>query len=175
MAKKIAIVVAVLLAAFLIFAATRPDTFHVERTTSIHAPPEKIYPLIADFHGWKSWSPYESLDPSLKQTYSGAESGKGAVYAWEGNDDVGQGRMEITDATPLSKIVIKLNFIKPFEAENTAEFTLEPKGSTTNVTWAMHGPNSFISKIMCIFVSMDSFIGKDFEKGLAAMKTVAEK
>jgi len=172
--KTIAIVVVVAIAAILGYAMTMPDNFRVQRTTSIKAPPEKIFPLINDFHRWGSWSPWEKMDPEMKRTYSGAASGKGAAYAWQGNSKVGEGRMEIADTSPPSKVTIKLDFMKPFEAHNTAEFTLEPKGDSTNVTWAMYGPSEFITKVMGVFVSMDKMIGKDFETGLANLKTVAE-
>jgi len=175
MSKKILIVAAVLLTAVMVFAATKADTFHVERTAWINAPPEKVFPLINDFHNWGSWSPWEKLDPVLKRTHSGAASGKGAVYAWEGNSDVGQGRMEITDEAPPSQVTIQLDFLKPFEAHNVARFTLEPKGEFTTVRWAMHGPNSYFAKVMQVFVSMDSMVGKDFETGLANMKAIAER
>jgi Polyketide cyclase / dehydrase and lipid transport len=174
MLVTIAIIVVVLLAALLAFAATRPDVFRVQRATSIQAPPERIFPLIADFHRWTSWSPWENKDPALKRTYSGAASGKGAVYAWEGNRNVGSGRMEITEDSPSSKVTIQLDFIKPFEAHNIAEFTLQPAGGTTNVTWSMHGPSPFITKVMGVFMNMDKMIGKDFEAGLANLKSVAE-
>ena len=174
MLKTIAIIAVVLIAAILGYAMTVPDNFRVQRTTSIKAPPEKIFPLINDFHRWGSWSPWEKMDPEMKRTYSGAASGKGAAYAWQGNSKVGEGRMEIADTSPPSKVTIKLDFMKPFEAHNTAEFTLEPKGDSTNVTWAMYGPSEFITKVMGVFVSMDKMIGKDFETGLANLKTVAE-
>jgi uncharacterized protein YndB with AHSA1/START domain len=170
----IAIVVAVLLAALLIFAATKPDTFRIQRATSIKAPPEKIFPVINDLHNWSSWSPWDKMDPTMKKTHAGAANGKGAVYEWEGNSKVGKGRMEITDTSPPSQVTVKLDFIKPFEAHNIAEFMLEPSGDSTNVTWAMHGPNSYIAKVMQIFFNMDRMVGKDFETGLANLKKVAE-
>jgi len=175
MLKKIVIVVVVLIAALLAFAATQPDTFRVQRATNIKAPPEKIFALINDLHRWDSWSPWEKMDPAMKRTFSGAASGKGAVYAWEGNSKVGEGRMEITESSPPSKVTIKLDFLKPFEAHNIAEYTLEAKGDSTNITWAMYGPSPFISKVIQVFFSMDSMVGKDFETGLANLKTVAEK
>ena len=175
MLKISAIVVVVLIVALLVFAATRPDTLRVQRATSINAPPEKIFPLINDLHRWGAWSPYEKKDPMMKRTHSGAANGKGAVYEWEGNKEIGKGRMEIAESSPPSKVIIKLDFVKPFEAHNIVEFTLEPKGDSTNVTWAMHGPSPYISKLMGIFINMDSMIGKDFETGLANLKTVAEK
>jgi hypothetical protein len=175
MIKTIAIAVVVLLAALLGFAATRPNTFRVQRATSMKVPPEKIFALINDFHSWGSWSPWEKMDPAMKRTHSGAANGKEAVYEWEGNKKVGKGRMEITESSPLSKITIKLDFIKPFEGHNIAEFTLEAKGDSTNVTWAMYGPSPYIAKVMGLFCNMDKMIGKDFETGLANMKAVVEK
>jgi hypothetical protein len=175
MLATIAIIVVVLLAALLAFAATRPDVFRVQRAASIQAAPEKVFPLIADFHSWISWSPWENRDPALKRTYSGAASGIGAVYAWEGNRSVGSGRMEITEASPCSKVTIQLDFLKPFEAHNVAEFSLQPAGGATNVTWSMQGSSPFMMKVMGIFASMDKMIGKDFEAGLANLKSVAEK
>jgi uncharacterized protein YndB with AHSA1/START domain len=175
MFKKIAIVVVVLIAALLGFAATKPDTFRVQRTTSIKAPPEKIFPLINDLHNWASWSPYEKKDPGMNRTHSGAANGKGAVYEWEGNGDVGKGRMQIIDTAVPNKVTIKLDFVKPFEAHNIVDFTLQPKGDTTQVAWEMRGPAPFISKVMQVFVDMDSMVGKDFEAGLANLKALTEK
>ncbi len=175
MLKIIAIVIVVLIAVVLGLAATKPDTFRVQRATAIKAPAAKVYALIDDFRQWGQWSPWEKLDPELKRTFSGAASGKGAVYEWTGNSKVGAGRMEITEPTPPNKIVIKLDFIRPFEGHNIAEFTLEPQGDSTQLTWVMHGPTPFVSKLMQVFVSMDSLIGKDFEAGLANLKALAEK
>jgi uncharacterized protein YndB with AHSA1/START domain len=175
MVKISIIVVVVLLAALLGFAATKPDTFRVERATSIKAPPEKIFPLINDLRSWGAWSPWEKLDPTMKRTYSGAANGLGAVYEWEGDGKVGAGRMEITESSPSSRVILKLDFLKPFEAHNVAEYTLEAKGDSTNITWAMHGPSPFVSKVMHVFFSMDRMVGKDFETGLANLKAIAEK
>ena len=174
MFKKIAIVLVVLIAGILIFAATKPDTFRVQREASIKAPPEKIFALINDFNRWGTWSPWEKKDPAMKRTFGAATSGKGAVYAWEGNGDVGQGRMEIAESVPPSKVAIKLDFVKPFETHNIVEFTLAPQGDSTNVTWVMQGPMLYISKLITVFVSMDSMVGKDFEAGLANLKAVTE-
>jgi uncharacterized protein YndB with AHSA1/START domain len=174
MFKKIAIVVVVLIAAVLAFAATKPDTFRVQRSAAIKAPPEKIFPLLNDFQRWETWSPWEKKDPAMKRTFSVVTSGKGAVYSWEGNKEVGQGRMEIADSVPPSRLAIKLDFLKPFEAHNTVEFTLAPQGDATSVTWAMQGP-PYLLKIMHVFLDMDSMVGKDFETGLANLKAVAEK
>ena len=173
MLPLVAVAVAVLLIAPFAYAATKPDTFRIQRSTSIQSSPEKIFPLIADFRSWAAWSPWEKLDPDMKRTHSGPTKGKGAVYEWDGNRKAGAGRMEITESSP-SKLTIKLDFIKPFEGHNVAEFTLEPSGDATTVTWAMHGPNQYMSKVMTLVVSMDSLVGKDFEAGLAALKAVAE-
>jgi hypothetical protein len=159
----------------LVAAATKPDRFRVQRTAEVNAPADKIFPLINDFRGFGSWSPYETRDPEMKRSYSGAASGKGAVYAWDGNKNVGAGRMEILDSAPPSRITIKLDFFRPFEAHNVAEFTLVPRGNSTTVTWAMEGPSPFIAKIMQVFINMDRMVGGDFETGLANLKLIAEK
>ena len=175
----IAVVLAIVVAIVLILAATKPNTFSVRRATTVRAPPERIFPLINDFHQWGSWSPYENKDPAMKRSFSGAADGKGAVYGWEGNKNVGSGRMEIMDTSKPSKIVIKLDFFTPFEGHNTAEFTMLPQGDatnlTTNVTWLMHGPAPFMSKVMQVFINLDNMIGKDFEIGLANLKRLTEK
>src|SRR5712672_2055935 len=124
----IAVVLAIAIAIILIVAATRPNAFSIQRATIVKAPPERLFPLINDFHQWGTRSPYENKDPAMKRSYSGAASGQGAVYAWEGNKNVGSGRMEILDASAPSKIVIKLDFFTPFEGHNTAEFTMLPQG-----------------------------------------------
>jgi len=157
----IAIVLAIAIAIVLILAATKPNTLRVQRATTVKAPPENIFPLINDFHRWGTWSPYENKDPAMKRSYSGAAEGKGAVYGWEGNKNVGSGRMEILDIAAPSKIVIKLDFFTPFEGHNTAEF--------------MHGPAAFMSKVMQVFINLDHMIGKDFEVGLANLKRLTEK
>ena len=173
MVMGVALVVAV--AVILIIASTKPDSFRIERRIAIKAPPEKIFPLINDFHAWPVWSPWEKKDPTMKRTHSGAPSGNGSVYEWEGNKNVGKGRMEITESSPSSKVVIKLDFLSPFEAHNTAEYTLTPNGDTTTVVWAMYGPNLFIGKVMSTVMSMDKMVSKDFEAGLANMKAAAER
>jgi uncharacterized protein YndB with AHSA1/START domain len=175
MFKIIAIIVAILIAGVLILAATRPDTFRVQRGTSIKAPPEKIFALINDFKSWGAWSPWEKKDPAMTRTFGAATSGKGAVYAWEGNKEVGQGRMEIAESSPPSKLTLKLDFVKPFEAHNIVEFTLAPVGDATNLTWAMRGDTPYFAKIIHVFINMDRMVGKDFETGLANLKALAEK
>ncbi|HEY1149197.1 MAG TPA: SRPBCC family protein [Pseudoduganella sp.] len=173
--KKVFIIAVVIVAAVLGLALTQPDSFTVTRTATIKAPPEKIIGYLNDFHQWPAWSPWEKLDPNMKRTFEGPVSGQGAVYGWSGNDEVGQGRMEITENAPPSKVAIKLDFIKPFKSTNQTTFTLQPQGDGTLVTWTMSGPSEFITKLMGVFVSMDKMIGKDFEKGLSQLKAVAEK
>lgn len=175
MIKTIAIVIAAVVAAILIYAATQPDTFRVERSTVIKARPEKIFSQINGFHQWEAWSPWEKIDPAIKRTYSGAESGKGAVYGWQGNKDVGQGRMEIIESTPSSNVLIKIDFMEPFEGHDMVQFTLQPQGDATKVTQAMYGPSPFISKLMSLFFSMDKMVGQKYEEGLASLKAIAEK
>lgn len=175
MIKKILAGVAVLFLIVLIYGAFKPGNFRVQRTATIQAPPERIFFLINDFHNWPSWSPWEKLDPNMKRTLTGPPSGQGAAYDWDGNNKAGKGRMEITESVPSSKVGIKLDFIKPMEGHNAVEFTLQPNGNSTNVSWEMSGPLSYPGKVMTIFVSMDNLIGKDFDAGLANMKAVAEK
>jgi hypothetical protein len=174
MLKIIGLVVVVLIAGVLIYAATSPDTFRVERSATIKASPEKLFPLINDLHNFNTWNPYAKKDPNAKGSYSGPASGKGAAHAFEGNTDVGKGNIEITDSLSPSKVTMALNMLSPFEAHNIVEFTLEPAGETTNVTWAIHGPMPFMSKVMCLFFDMDRMVGTDFEKGLRNLKTTAE-
>jgi hypothetical protein len=178
MFKKIAVLGVVLgvviVGALLAFAATRPDSLHVQRATIIKAPPEKIFPLINDFRRWSSWSPYETVDPAMKRTYSGASNGTGAVYEWEGNMQIGQGRMEITDASQPSSVTIKLDFFKPLEGHDIARFALVPAGGSTNVTWTMDGPSPYVGKLIGVFVNMDAMIGDQFDTGLAKLKAAAE-
>lgn len=175
MAGFVVVLLAVVVIAVLIFAATKPDRFHIERTVSIHAPAERIYPLIENFSNWAKWSPYEKLDPAMKKSLSGAASGVGAVYGWESKGKAGAGRMEITEAEPASKILIKLDFTRPMAASNVATFSLVPTGDTVDVTWAMDGRSSYLSKVMDVVIGLDKMVGKDFQKGLETMKTEAER
>jgi K+-transporting ATPase KdpF subunit len=178
MLKAVAIILVVLaagIAGVLVFALTKPDTFRVERSLSVRAPAGAIYPLVADFHRWTAWSPYEERDPAMKRMFGGTTASKGATYAWDGDKNVGAGRMEILEASSPSKLRIKLDFERPFEGHNTAEFTFMPQGDGTLVTWAMYGPAPFLSKLMQVFINMDSMIGKDFEAGLVSLKKLTEK
>ncbi|MEQ1802877.1 MAG: SRPBCC family protein [Gammaproteobacteria bacterium] len=175
MLRRITGVLLLALALVLGWAATQPDSFRIERKITIDAPPARIFPLINDYRGWALWSPWEKKDPAMKRTHSGADTGVGAVYEWSGNSEVGSGRMEIIQSVPDSRIAIDLHFMTPFEARNTTEFMLEPKDGGTVVTWAMFGPSPFISKLMGLFMSMDTMVGGDFEAGLAALKARSEQ
>lgn len=168
------LIVIVIVAAFLIYVAMKPNAFRLERSTTINAPADRIFPLVNDFHNWTQWSPFEKLDPGLVRSYSGAESGVGAVYAYQGNNKVGAGQMEIKQSVPSSKVLASLDFEKPMVAHNFAEFTFKPSGSGTSVTWAMYGPAPFMSKLFTTFMSMDSMVGGQFDEGLANLKRVAE-
>lgn len=174
MLVNILLAIGALIVVVLLLATTRPNTFRIERSARINATPEKVFPLLVDFHRWPEWSPWEKLDPNMKRTHAGPISGVGASYAWEGNSKAGQGRMEITSATPPNRLVIALDFIKPFEGHNTTTFTLTPSGSSTGLSWVMEGQNRFMGKVMGLFMNMDKLIGKDFEAGLARIKAVAE-
>ncbi|MDC6171124.1 SRPBCC family protein [Paucibacter sp. XJ19-41] len=174
MIKTIALVIVAALALLLIYAATRPDSFRVERSTRIQAPPEKIYALIHDLKGFNRWNPYEKKDPAIKGQYSAVTAGAGARYGWE-SDKVGVGSMEITEVAAPSRVAMKLDFVKPFEAHNQVEFRLRPEGGATQVSWAMQGPSPFVSKLIGVFISMDRMIGQDFEDGLANLKSLVEQ
>jgi uncharacterized protein YndB with AHSA1/START domain len=171
---KILIVIAALIGVFLVVVALQPSTFRVVRTATISAPPEAVFAQVNDFHKWETWSPWAKLDPSMKQTYSGPPAGVGAVYEWSGSGKVGAGRMTITDSRPAELVRIRLEFFRPFKGTNTTEFTFKPVGGQTEVTWSMNGDLNFITKGFSLFMSMDKMIGRDFEKGLADMKSVTE-
>jgi hypothetical protein len=177
MLKIIGIVAAVLVVGVvvvLLLAAQKPDMFQVKRSATISAPPDRIYPLIADFRRWREWSPYETKDPDMKRTYGAVASGTGATYGWDGDKNIGAGSMEITQADAPGKVALKLDFTRPFEAHNTVDFTLAPQGEATLVTWDMRGPVPFFAKIIHVFLNMDKMVGGDFEAGLAKLKSLAE-
>ncbi|ODT02970.1 MAG: polyketide cyclase [Mesorhizobium sp. SCN 65-20] len=168
-------IIVVAIFAILVLAATKPNNFVVQRSTQIAATPETVFALIDDFRKWRDWSPWEGLDPDLKRKMSGTDSGRGAVYEWDGNKKVGSGRMEIVEASAPNKLAIKLDFLRPFEAHNMAEFTIAPQGRTTHVNWTMQGSAPFMTKVMQTVMNFDKMIGKDFEKGLASLKAIAER
>jgi uncharacterized protein YndB with AHSA1/START domain len=150
------------------------DTYTVVRTTTIDAPPERVYEHVVDLHRWTSWSPWEDLDPAVSRTYTGPESGPGSAYSWSGNRKAGQGTMRITDAQAPSEVHIDLAFLKPFKSRSKVVFSIEPAGAGSRVTWMLSGRKTTATKVMGIFKSMDSLIGPDFEKGLARLKATAE-
>lgn len=175
MLKIIAGIIVVLIAAVLGYAAMQPDSFRVERSIVIKAPAEKIFAEINDFHRWEAWSPWEKIDPAVKRSYSGAEQGLGAVYSWEGNDEIGMGNMQIVESLPPSKLLLDIEFISPFSAKNKVEFTLVENGDATTVTQSMYGPSPYLSKLVGVFFNMDKMVGEKYEEGLASLKTIAEK
>lgn len=154
-------------------AATKPDTFHIERRAVVAAPPGAVFAQLDDLRRWSGWSPWERLDPTMERTYDGPPRGVGATYAWRGNGDVGAGRMEIVESRPSEKLRVRLEFLEPFEATNMATFTLAPRGDGTEVVWAMDGDNSFIGKVVSVFMDMDALIGQDFERGLESLREVS--
>jgi hypothetical protein len=174
MLKKILLGLVAALAVFAIIVALQPSHFEVVRSVSIAAPAPVAFAHVNDLHEWDKWSPWAKLDPAMKVSHAGAPMGTGAVYSWAGNSDVGEGRMTITESRPHELVRIKLEFIKPFSATNTTEFTFKPEGNQTAVRWSMAGENNFVSKAMCLFMNMDKMVGGDFEKGLAALKSVSE-
>ena len=156
-------------------AMTKPNEFRMQRDTAINAPPEKIFAILNDFKRWGEFSPWDKKDPAMKRKFGDITAGKGGYYGWEGNKDVGIGSMTIAESTPSTKLVIRLDFVKPFEANNIVEFNLTPQGGATRVEWSMRGPNNFMNKLMQVFMDFDKMVGKDFEAGLASLKASAEK
>lgn len=174
MIAKILIGLALALAVLVTVIALQPGDFRVTRTTTISATAPTVFSYVNDFHHWSKWSPWAKLDPNMKEVYEGPASGSGAMYFWSGDRQVGEGRMTIEESRPAENIVIRLEFLKPFEATNTTEFTFKPDGAQTQVVWSMHGKSNFMSKAVGLFMSMDKMIGADFEKGLAQLKAISE-
>ena len=174
MLKKVAVALAVLVVVLAGVIATRPDSYRVERSAAVAAPPALLFAMVDDFHNWSAWSPWEKLDPGMKRTFAGPSAGVGAKYAWAGNDQVGEGRMTIVESQPPDRIAIKLEFLKPWESTSDTLFRFGPQGAGTRVSWAMEGRHNFMSKAFSLFASMDSMVGPDFEKGLAEIKRLAE-
>ena len=169
--NRIVRIVLMLIVLFLVFVNSRPSTFHVERSATIAAPTDSLYPRLANFHAWDAWSPWAKLDPKMKLEFAGVDGAVGSSYSWSSTmAKVGQGRMTLTDAQPSSKLAIKLEFLKPFQSTNVCSFNLSPDGTGTKLTWAMDGPLDFMGKFMGLFMNMDKMVGGDFEKGLASLK-----
>ncbi|MCX6953305.1 MAG: SRPBCC family protein [Verrucomicrobia bacterium] len=174
MLKKILLGLAVIVAAILVLAAFQPSTYRVERSVTLAAPPAVPFASVNAFKQWLPWSPWEKKDPAMKRTFSGPDAGVGAVYAWEGNSEVGSGRMAILESRPAELIRIKLEFFTPMEGLSEAVFAFKPEGDRTKVTWTMTGANNYVGKLFCLFMNMDKMVGGDFEQGLASLKTVSE-
>jgi uncharacterized protein YndB with AHSA1/START domain len=172
--KKILIILVLIVIAFVGFVATQPADFRITRTATISAPPAVVFAQVNDFHNWQEWSPWAKLDPAAKNTFEGPAAGTGAGFTWSGNDKVGEGRMTITESHPSDLILIKLNFLRPFAATNTTEFTFKPEGDQTVVTWSMSGRNNFVGKAVCLVMNMPKIVGGQFEQGLAQIKAIAE-
>ena len=172
---KLLAVIVVAVIALLLYAATRPNSFRVQRSLRINAAPDRLFALLNDFRQWSGWSPWEKMDPNMQRTFSGPDVGVGTVYEWQGNKKVGKGRMEILESSPSTQLRIKLDFFSPFEAHNTTEFTLQPQSNGTDVIWTMYGPSPFMSKLMGVVFNMDKLVGGDFERGLTNLKVLAEK
>jgi uncharacterized protein YndB with AHSA1/START domain len=172
----VTIAVVVAITGILVFADTKPNVFEVTRSITIQAPAEKIFPLIDDFHHWTGWAPQDKEDSTIKRIYSGEESGAGAISDWQGTGNTGKGRMTVTESTPPNKVVVHVDFVRPFVAHNVNEFVLQPSeaGTSTKVTWTMRGRNMFFMKVMDVFVSMDRMLGKHFEAGLQNLKVLSE-
>jgi uncharacterized protein YndB with AHSA1/START domain len=175
MVLKILLVVLAFVAVILIYAATKPSTFHVERTVTINASPEKVFPLINDLHNWPRWAPQDREDPTIKRTFSDVTSGVGATSSWSGSGNTGQGLMTITESDPPKSVTIAVDWQRPFAVRNINEFRLEPDGSGSRVTWGMTGPNLFIMKLMSVFTNTDRMMGQHFEHGLQNLKADAER
>jgi uncharacterized protein YndB with AHSA1/START domain len=175
MLKTILLIVAAAIAALMIYAATKPDTFRLQRSATIAAPPEKVFALINDLRQFNTWNPFAKMEPSVVMTYDATSAGVGGAYNWKG-EKTGEGRMQITESVPAQRVSAKLDFSKPFEAHNNVDFTVQPQGDKgSTVTWAMHGPMPYLNRVMTIFFDMDKTVGKDFEAGLANLKALAEK
>lgn len=173
--KIILIAVAVVVVLFIIIVASRPSDFRIMRTARISAPVDVVFENVNDFHKWEAWSPWAKLDPNAKSTFSGPVAGQGASMAWSGNNKVGEGRMTIADSRPGESIRMNLEFLKPFKANNLAEFTFKAEGDQTVVTWSMSGKNNFMGKAVGLLMNCDKMVGGEFEKGLANLNAVAQQ
>ena len=170
----ILLAIAVIVVVLVVVIVTRPADFFLSRSTTISAPPQAVFPQVNDLHNWEAWSPWAKIDPAMKTTFAGPVAGTGAIYTWAGNSKVGEGRMTIVESRPSELVRIKLEFMKPFAATNATEFTFQPQGNQTGVTWSMSGKRNFMSKAMSLVMSMEKMIGGQFETGLQQMKAVVE-
>jgi hypothetical protein len=173
MFKKVFLVVLVIILIFLGFVAIQPNDFRVSRSAPISAPVETVFNQVNDFHKWEAWSPWIKLDPSAKTSFEGPAAGEGAIFKWEGNNQVGAGTMTLTESRPAELIRIRLDFLKPFPSTGTSEFLFKGDSNQTVVTWNMYGKHSFVEKAVCMFMNMDKIVGGQFEQGLASLNAAA--
>jgi hypothetical protein len=173
--KRLSIGLVLLFAAFLVVVWFQPDDYRVTRQTVIEAPAAKVFEQVNDLKKWDNWSPWAKLDPNAKVTFSGPQSGEGASFRWDGNDKVGAGTMVITESKPATRVATRTDFTRPFQGSSQSDFVFSDKGGHTNVIWTMFGKQSFIGKAICLFMPMEKTLGPDFEKGLAALRDVAER
>ena len=174
MLKNILITVAIIISVLAVVVALQPAEFRVARSATVSAPAQVVYAQVEDLRKWEAWNPWQKIDPAMKLTFAGPATGPGASYSWVGNNQVGEGRLTVIESRPNDLVRIKLEFMKPFAATNTAQFTFKPEGDKTAVTWSMQGNNNFIAKALHLVMNMDKMVGGQFEKGLADMKLVAE-
>ncbi len=174
MLKKIVLILAALVAVFFIIAALQPSDFRVSRSATIAAPASAVFDQINNFQKWNAWSPWAKLDPNAKNTFEGPPAGVGATFAWAGNAEVGEGKMTITESQPNERVVMRLEFTKPFAATNTTEFTFRPEGNQTTVNWTMLGKNNFMGKCMSLIMNLDKMVGGQFEQGFSNLKSIVE-
>jgi uncharacterized protein YndB with AHSA1/START domain len=174
MLTPILIALAVIVVLFIIIVSMRPAEFRVTRKATINSPPAAVFAQVNDFHKWEAWSPWAKMDPSAKNNFDGTPGQVGSQFSWSGNNKVGEGRMTLAESRPPELVRIQLEFIKPFKATNTAEFTFQAQGNQTTVSWSMFGKNNFMSKAVGLFMNCDKMVGCQFEKGLASMKSVVE-
>ena len=174
MLKFILIGLAVIIIALAVVVATQPDDFRVTRSSTVSAPAAAVFAQVNELHKWEAWNPWQKKDPAMKLTFAGPSAGPGASYSWAGNNEVGEGRLTITESRPGELVRLKLEFMKPFAATNTADFTFKPEGDKTAVTWSMEGKNNYLAKALHLVMNMDKMVGGEFEKGLADMKVAAE-
>lgn len=174
MLKIILIALAVIALVFVVIVAMQPSEFRIARSATMSAPAPVVFAQVNDFHNWEAWSPWAKLDPSAKNSYEGPPAGPGAVFKWAGNNEVGEGSTTITDSRPSEFIRIRLEFLRPFKATNTVEFSFKPEGEQTAVTWTMFGTNNFIGKAVGLFMNCEKMIGGQYEQGLAQLKSVVE-
>lgn len=174
MLKTIVLIIAAVIAALLAYAAVKPDSFRISRSATIAAPPHRVFALINDLRRFNEWNPFAKMEPTVVITYDASSAGVGGAYHWKG-EKTGEGRMQITESVPAQRVTAKLDFSKPFEAHNRVDFTVQPQGSGSTVTWLMQGPMPYLNRLMTVFFDMDKTVGKDFESGLSNLKALAEK